>query len=159
MVPVSSLDATLIKMTLPAGTEDDRALAAIMAALEASKNPIVIVDGGAGRGSWAPHATDLIKALKSLHFNTVMGKGVVGEDEPLFAGCYAGVGSLPLTSKAVEQSDCILWLGHMPADFNTSVLKRQRLYYCVVLIQASAECSRITSSLLLSLTFSGFISQ
>ncbi|KAM0255733.1 hypothetical protein ACHAQJ_005487 [Trichoderma viride] len=121
MVPASSLEATSIRMTLPAGTEDDRALAAIMAALEAAKNPIVIVDGGAARGSWAPHAIDLIRALKSLHFNTVMGKGVVGEDEPLFAGCYAGVGSWPLTSKAVEQSDCILWLGHMPADFNTGM--------------------------------------
>lgn len=121
MVPVSSLNAAPIKMTLSAGLEDDLALSAIMTALESSKNPIVIVDGGAGRGSWAPHANDLIKALGSLHFNTVMGKGVVEEDAPLFAGCYAGVGSLPQTSKAVEDSDCILWLGHMPSDFNTSV--------------------------------------
>lgn len=128
MVPTSSLEATLIKMTLPPGTEDDRALEAIMAALEASKNPIVIVDGGAGRSSWAPHAVDLTRALKSLHFNTVMGKGVVGEDDPLFAGCYAGVGSSLSTSKAVEQSDCILWLGHMPSDFNTSVLREYKDY-------------------------------
>lgn len=111
----------MIHMALPSGTEDDRALTAIMAALEVSKNPIVIVDGGAGRSSWAPHAIELVKSLKSLHFNTVMGKGIVGEDDPLFAGCYAGVGSPPATSKAVEQSDCILWLGHMPSDFNTSV--------------------------------------
>ncbi|KAM0472548.1 hypothetical protein ACHAPX_008705 [Trichoderma viride] len=125
MVPVSSLNATPIKMTLSAGAEDDHALAAIMAALEASKKPIVIVDGGSGRGSWAPHANDLIKALRSLHFNTIMGKGVVEEDEPLFAGCYAGVGSLPQTSKAVEDSDCILWLGHMPSDFNTGMFTDQ----------------------------------
>jgi pyruvate decarboxylase len=119
LVPASSLNSAPIKTTLSAGTEDDHALAAIIAALESSKNPIVIVDGGAGRGSWAPYANDLIKALRSLHFNTIMGKGVVEEDEPLFAGCYAGVGSLPQTSKAVENSDCILWLGHMPSDFNT----------------------------------------
>ncbi|KAM0513723.1 hypothetical protein ACHAPE_007549 [Trichoderma viride] len=125
MVPVSSLNSAPIKMTLSAGAEDDHALTAIMAALEASKNPIVIVDGGAGRGSWAPHANDLIKALRSLHFNTIMGKGVVEEDEPLFAGCYAGVGSLPQTSKAVEDSDCILWLGHMPSDFNTGMFTDQ----------------------------------
>ncbi|OPB43758.1 pyruvate decarboxylase [Trichoderma guizhouense] len=121
LVPASSLDATMIHMALSSGTEDDRALAAIMAALEVSKNPIVIVDGGAGRSSWASHAIELVKALKSLHFNTVMGKGIVGEDDPLFAGCYAGVGSLPATSKAVEQSDCILWLGYMPSDFNTGM--------------------------------------
>ena len=51
-----------------------------MAALEVSKNPIVIVDGGAGRSSWASHAIDLVKSLKTLHFNTVMGKGIVGEE-------------------------------------------------------------------------------
>ncbi|UKZ69667.1 uncharacterized protein TrAtP1_010670 [Trichoderma atroviride] len=112
-------------MTLSAGLEDDPALSAIMVALESSKNPIVIVDGGAGRGSWAPHANDLIKALRSLHFNTIMGKGVVEEDGPLFAGCYAGVGSLPQTSRAVEKSDCILWLGHMPSDFNTGMFTDQ----------------------------------
>ncbi|UKZ94521.1 uncharacterized protein TrAFT101_009392 [Trichoderma asperellum] len=125
MVPASSLNATSVKMTLSPGLEDDHALAAIMAALEASKNPIVVVDGGAGRGSWAPHASDLIKTLRCLHFNTIMGKGAVAEDDLLFAGCYAGVGSLPLTSKAVENSDCILWLGHMPSDFNTGMFTDQ----------------------------------
>ncbi|KAL6900557.1 thiamine diphosphate-binding protein [Trichoderma evansii] len=125
MVPASSLNTTSIKVTLSAGLEDDNALAAIMAALEASKNPIVVVDGGASRRSWAPHANDLIKALRSLHFNTIMGKGAVGEDESLFAGCYAGVGSLPLTSKSVENADCILWLGHMPSDFNTGMFTEQ----------------------------------
>lgn len=158
MVPVSSLNATPIKMTLSAGAEDDHALAAIMAALEASKKPIVIVDGGSGRGSWAPHANDLIKALRSLHFNTIMGKGAVGEDVPLFAGCYAGVGSLPLTSKAVESSDCILWLGHMPSDFNTSVPPRRDLHYSIVLTLATAECSLTRSNLLQLLTFNGSIS-
>lgn len=155
MVPASSLNSTPIKMTLSAGAEDDHALAAIVAALEASKNPIVIVDGGAGRGSWAPHANDLIKALRALHFNTIMGKGVVDEDEPLFAGCYAGVGSLPQTSKAVEDSDCILWLGHMPSDFNTLVLPRRGVHYCVVLTLTTAECSLTKSNPLQSLTFNG----
>lgn len=155
MVPVSSLNSTPIKMTLSVGAEDDHALAAIMATLESSRNPIVIVDGGAGRGSWAPHANDLIKALRSLHFNTIMGKGVVEEDEPLFAGCYAGVGSLPQTSKAVEDSDCILWLGHMPSDFNTLVPIRRGLYCYIVLTLATAECSLTKSNLLQSLTFNG----
>lgn len=147
MVPASSLNATSVKMTLSPGLEDDHALAAIMAALEASKNPIVVVDGGAGRGSWAPHASDLIKTLRCLHFNTIMGKGAVAEDDLLFAGCYAGVGSLPLTSKAVENSDCILWLGHMPSDFNTSVPQRHALHYLIVLTLATEECSPIKSNL------------
>ncbi|KAL6689667.1 pyruvate decarboxylase [Trichoderma pleuroticola] len=144
LVPASSLDATMIKMTLSTGTEDDRALAAIMAALEVSKNPIVIVDGGAGRSSWGPHAIDLVKSLKSLHVNTVMGKGIVGEDDPLFAGCYAGVGSPPATSKAVEQSDCILWLGHMPSDFNTSVPIEQK-HYVLPRLSQSIKSSSILS--------------
>lgn len=155
MVPISSLNVTSIKMTLSAGLEDDPALAAIMEALEASKNPIVVVDGGAGRGSWAPHANDLIKALGSLYFNTIMGKGAVGEDEPLFAGCYSGVGSLPLTSGAVENSDCILWLGHMPSDFNTSVPHRRGLYDSGVLTLDTAECSLNKSNLRQLLTFNG----
>lgn len=158
MVPTSSLNTTSIKMTLSAGLEDDNALAAIMTALEASKNPIVVVDGGAGRHSWAPHANDLIKALRSLHFNTIMGKGAVGEDESLFAGCYAGVGSLPLTSKSVENADCILWLGQMPSDFNTSVSQCVSLTSSVVLTLATAECSLNKSNFLQSSTFNGSIS-
>ncbi|KAL7928195.1 pyruvate decarboxylase [Trichoderma chlorosporum] len=169
LVPASSLDATSISMTLSSGTEDDRALAAIMAALEASKNPIVIVDGGAGRGSWAPHAISIIKALKSLHFNTVMGKGVIGEDDPLFAGCYAGVGSSPGISKAVEQSDCILWLGHMPSDFNTGmftedvksslVIDFQRFNITVGQKQFQARTNTVLPKLAQSITSSSILSQ
>ncbi|KAL6815236.1 pyruvate decarboxylase [Trichoderma sp. SZMC 28013] len=169
LVPASSLDATMIKMTLSSGTEDDRALAAIMAALEVSKNPIVIVDGGAGRSSWASHAIDLVKSLKCLHFNTVMGKGIVGEDDPLFAGCYAGVGSLPATSKAVEQSDCILWLGHMPSDFNTGmftedvksslVIDFQRFHVTVGQKQFQARMNTVLPRLSQSIKSSSVLSQ
>ncbi|KAL7921233.1 thiamine diphosphate-binding protein [Trichoderma austrokoningii] len=169
MVPAFSLNATSIKMTLPAGLEDDNALAAIMAVLETSKNPIVIVDGGAGRGSWAPHANDLIKALGSLHFNTVMGKGTIAEDGPLFAGCYAGVGSLPLTSKAVENSDCILWLGHMPSDFNTgmftdhvkssTIIDFQRFHITVGNKQFQARMTTILPRLTQAIKMSNILAQ
>ncbi|UKZ74837.1 hypothetical protein TrVFT333_002507 [Trichoderma virens FT-333] len=169
LVPTASLNSTLIKMTLPPGTEDDRALAAIMAALEASKNPIIIVDGGAGRSSWAPHAIELIRVLKSLHFNTVMGKGVVGEDDPLFAGCYAGVGSSLATSKAVEESDCILWLGHMPSDFNTGmftehikssiVIDFQRFHITVGQKQFQARMNTVLPRLSQSIKSSSILSQ
>lgn len=119
-VPISSLDKKLTT-SLP---EDDpavqgQAVKAITEKLEAANSPIIIVDGGAARGSWDKYVAGLIDALRVPFFTTVIGKGIVNEHHPLYGGSYAGAGSLPEANKVVEGSDCVIWLGNLPSDFNT----------------------------------------
>jgi pyruvate decarboxylase len=102
-------------------TAEETAVTAIIEKLKAAKKPIVMVDGGAARTSWAPLADPLLEALGLPFFTTVLGKGIANEENPLFGGVYAGHGSMAHAIKAVKDSDCILWLGNYPSDFNTYV--------------------------------------
>jgi pyruvate decarboxylase len=47
-----------------------------------------------------------------------MGKGSVPEDLPTYGGVYGGLASFEDTKKAVESSDCVLWLGNYPVSPN-----------------------------------------
>lgn len=94
-------------------------ISGILKSIEQAKNPIIMVDGGAGKFDWVPYNDQLIDALQVPFFVTTLGKGGVTEDRPLYGGSYAGLGSFPQVAKAVESADCILWLGNIPSDFNT----------------------------------------
>ncbi|KAN0110591.1 putative pyruvate decarboxylase [Hyaloscypha variabilis] len=87
--------------------------------MDAASNPIIIVDGGAVRGRVLPEAKALIEATGYPYFVTSMGKGSVPENLPTFGGVYGGLASFPDTSKAIESSDRVLWIGNYPSDFNT----------------------------------------
>jgi hypothetical protein len=56
-----------------------------------------------------------------------MGKGSVPENLPTFGGIYAGMASFPETKKAVESSDCVLWLGNYPVGREQPTLNCFRL--------------------------------
>jgi TPP-dependent 2-oxoacid decarboxylase len=45
-----------------------------------------------------------------------MGKGSVPENLPTFGGIYGGIASFPEPKKAIESSDCVLWLGNYPVS-------------------------------------------
>ncbi|QKX55636.1 uncharacterized protein TRUGW13939_02733 [Talaromyces rugulosus] len=119
-VSVSTLDKKLVH-SLPVGdlAVETRAISDIIAKLEASNGAVIIVDGGANRSSWAPFVDPLVDALKVPVFVTCLGKGAVDESSPYFGGAYGGIDSWPNVVKMVESSDCILWLGRLPSDFNT----------------------------------------
>jgi pyruvate decarboxylase len=40
----------------------------------------------------------------------------VPENLPTFGGIYGGMASFPETRKAIESSDCVLWLGNYPVS-------------------------------------------
>jgi pyruvate decarboxylase len=117
---MSHLERSLIR-SLPENNPDaeKKAISEVMKMLELAKSPIVIVDGGAARGSWEGYVKGLVEALQVPFFTSILGKGIVNETHPFYGGGYSGYGSLPSVVKAVENSDCILWLGNMPSDFNT----------------------------------------
>ncbi|POR35139.1 Pyruvate decarboxylase [Tolypocladium paradoxum] len=121
-IPVSYLEKK-IATTLPENNPDmeKKVVKEIIRNLESAKSPIIIVDGGAARGSWEKFVGSLVDALKVPFFTTILGKGAVDEQNPLYGGSYVGVGSLPSAIRAVEDSDCILWLGNLPSDFNTGM--------------------------------------
>lgn len=100
---------------------EQKAISAICKALTESKNPILLVDGGAARGSWEKFVPELVDSLAIPVFTTTLGKGIVDESGPYYVGGYEGLVSLPGVKEIVEGADCVLWLGSLPSDFNTSV--------------------------------------
>ncbi|KAK0716664.1 thiamine diphosphate-binding protein [Apiosordaria backusii] len=94
------LDAEITRF-LPSSARESEALALaeIISQLESAKAPILIVDGGAARVSWADHADPLIQALKIPFLVTGLGKGIADETSPYYQGCYVGKGSGIFTEK------------------------------------------------------------
>lgn len=121
-IPSSYLENELIT-ALPTGNADveQKAISVICKALAESNNPILLVDGGAARSSWEKFVPNLADTLGILVFTTTIGKGIVDESGPYYVGTYEGIGSLPEVKQIVEGADCVLWLGSLPSDFNTSV--------------------------------------
>ncbi|KAK5659251.1 hypothetical protein OQA88_1343 [Cercophora sp. LCS_1] len=122
-VSIEYLNTPLTKTLAPSAPEPAaRAVAEIIKTLESAKAPILMVDGGAARGDWAPHVNSLIEALKIPFFQTMIGKGIANEESPYYHGSYGGAGSWPPNVQStVESADCILWLGDYPSDFNTGI--------------------------------------
>ncbi|KAK4228138.1 thiamine diphosphate-binding protein [Podospora fimiseda] len=126
-IPSSSLNTPIPRTLSPPAPEVQApALSAIINTLQSSKVPVLMIDGGAARSSWAQYVNPLINTLKIPFFVTGMGKGIADESSPYYQGCYAGDGSYPATViDAVEAADCILWLGNFPADFNTGMFTQR----------------------------------
>jgi pyruvate decarboxylase len=61
-------------------------------------------------------AKELVEITGYPYFVTSMGKGSVSEHLPTFGGTYGGIASFPGPKKAIESSDCVLWLGNYPVS-------------------------------------------
>lgn len=62
----------------------------------------------------------LVKKSKLPTFVAPMGKGLVDETLPNFAGVYSGDGSFDSVREYIEASDCVLSIGGIQSDFNTT---------------------------------------
>ncbi|KAH8905458.1 pyruvate decarboxylase [Coniochaeta sp. PMI_546] len=94
-------------------------LSDIRSRLQASSNPVIVVDGGATRHGVLADVSRLVAATRFPVFTTPMGKGSVDEKSPQYGGTYVGVGSKEDVKNAVESSDLVLWIGMYPSDMNT----------------------------------------
>ena len=97
------------------------AVAEITAMLKAARNPIII----AGIEVHRFGLTGGLMAFAEKHgipvCSTLLGKSVVSEKHPLYAGTYVGALSRPDLVEFVEASDCVLSLGAPITDTDTGV--------------------------------------
>lgn len=112
LVPASGLQ-TPLQTKLPPNDQEMEASVVdkIMGKLEQSSYPVIILDGNAVRNNCVAESDKLAEITGFPYFTTCMGKGGPNEDLPNFGGVYQGAGSTPSIKKAVEKSDCVLWLG------------------------------------------------
>ncbi|EKV05967.1 Pyruvate decarboxylase [Penicillium digitatum] len=113
---------TPIDLSLPKNDpeKEDYVVDVVLKYLHAAKNPVILVDACAIRHRALEEVRELVEKSGLPTFVTPMGKGAVNEDHKNFGGVYAGNGSNPGVSEAVESSDLILSVGAIKSDFNTT---------------------------------------
>jgi pyruvate decarboxylase len=113
---------TPIDLSLPKNDpeKEDYVVDVVLKYLHAAKNPIILVDACAIRHRVLEEVQDLVEKSGLPTFVTPMGKGAINETHKNFGGVYAGNGSNPGVSEAVEASDLILSIGAIKSDFNTT---------------------------------------
>ena len=98
----------------------DELIGMILKKIYASERPVIVVDAGVIRHQITKEAEDFIKLTKFPSFVTPMGKGSVNENVPNFDGVFTGSLSNPNVKELVDNSDCVLVLGCLLAEFSTS---------------------------------------
>lgn len=95
--------------------------AAIMARLEAARQPVLMVDVEVRRFGLEAQVAELARRLAVPVVTTFMGRGLLaGADAPL-AGTYLGIAGDPAITGLVEDSDALLLLGVILCDTNFGV--------------------------------------
>jgi pyruvate decarboxylase len=124
------VDASLLDTPLDVSPKIDEAaqkeaVDAILAALDASKNPAVLVDVLTHRFNAAPEARTLVSKLRVPIYTTNMGKGIIDETEELYVGVYNGAIGTPGVQEAAETTDMMVTLGLLAADTNSGGFSRK----------------------------------
>ncbi len=92
-------------------------------ALKNAKRPLIMIGGGtrANRPDVAAAAHALIAKARIPFVSTMMGKGVVNENNPLYLGCTIMPGDYP--NCAIQNADVILNIGHDTMEKPTFFMK------------------------------------
>ena len=99
---------------------DPKSLAAAVAAAHqmaaSATNPVFFFGAELQRLGLQADAQRLVDLTRIPFTTTSLGKTVLDEAQPLFAGTYAGPASPPLTNALVTGSDCVIALGTIITD-------------------------------------------
>ena len=90
---------------------EPKAVRAAVKAIEAAKNPVLVIGAGANRKLCGRMLEQLVEKTGIPFLTTQMGKGVIDERHPKFLGC-AALSAGDFVHRAVEASDCIINVGH-----------------------------------------------
>jgi len=91
------------------------------AMLTKAKRPMILADVEIHRFHLQEELMELAEAAGLPIATTILGKSVVSEAHPLFAGVYEGAMGRPEVTELVESSDCLLMLGCFLTDINLGI--------------------------------------
>ncbi len=90
---------------------DPKSVRQAVEALEAAKNPVLVIGAGANRTITSRMLLQFIEKTGIPYLTTQLGKGVIDERHPKFLGC-AALSAGDFVHRAIESSDCIVNVGH-----------------------------------------------
>ncbi|MFC1759593.1 alpha-keto acid decarboxylase family protein [Planctomycetota bacterium] len=109
----------------PIGTPDphvlDEALTEATTLIEKAKRPIILAGVEIHRFGLQDQLLAFADATHIPIATTLLGKSVIRETHPLFAGLYEGALGKEATRRCVEESDCLLLLGTFMTDINLGI--------------------------------------
>ena len=89
--------------------------------LLAAKHPMILADVEIHRFALQDELIALAESMRVPIATTILGKSVVSESHPLFAGIYEGAMGRTEVTECVEQADCLLMLGCFLTDINLGI--------------------------------------
>src|SRR5262249_24468602 len=97
------------------------ALEESVALLSAAKRPGILADGEIHRFGLQDELLRLAESTGMPIATTILGKCVISEAHPLFAGVYEGAMGRAEVTELVESADCLLMLGCFLTDINLGI--------------------------------------
>jgi indolepyruvate decarboxylase len=91
------------------------------ALLTAAKRPVILADVEIHRFGLQDELLTLAESTGMPIATTILGKSVISEAHPLFAGVYEGGMGRPEVTELVESADCLLMLGCFLTDINLGI--------------------------------------
>ncbi len=89
--------------------------------LTAARRPMILADVEVHRFGLQDDLIALAEQTGLPIATTILGKSVISEGHPLFAGVYEGAMCRPEVIECVEQADCLLMLGCFLTDINLGI--------------------------------------
>jgi indolepyruvate decarboxylase len=89
--------------------------------LTAAKRPVILADVEIHRFRLQSELLTLAESTGMPIATTILGKSVISEAHPLFAGVYEGGMGRPEVTALVESADCLLMLGCFLTDINLGI--------------------------------------
>jgi indolepyruvate decarboxylase len=86
-----------------------------------AERPAILADVEIHRFGLQDELIKLAEATGLPIATTILGKSVISEAHPLFAGVYEGAMGRPGVTKLIEESDCLLMLGCFLTDINLGI--------------------------------------
>jgi indolepyruvate decarboxylase len=92
-----------------------------IALLSAASQPVILADVEIHRFGLQDELLRLAESTGMPIATTILGKSVISEAHPLFAGVYEGAMGRPEVTELVESADCLLMLGCFLTDINLGI--------------------------------------
>jgi indolepyruvate decarboxylase len=89
--------------------------------LQSARNPVILADVEIHRFRLQNELLALAESTGMPIATTILGKSVISEAHPLFAGVYEGAMGRPEVTELVESADCLLMLGCFLTDINLGI--------------------------------------